>query len=199
MGLLQNCFVGKKPFWNALFPLRGDNEIIFLKIKNWGVWGIVFCVSKTRQYPNCGEVWRKICFVIPQRSTRFYMREDETNISPKNSLTLSHQRLIAPGRTRRRGSVFAVLRRDKAGGGTRQRKREAGGTPGGVSPCKKTQNKLSPHIGNRAIKKIHFHRSPAYEKNYVYSAVFQCCTVVCTGLLGLRQKNQRKLYQRQQK
>ena len=81
------------------------------------------------------------------------MREDETNISPKNSLTLSHQRLIAPGRTRRRGSVFAVLRRDKAGGGTRQRKREAGGTPGGVSPCKKTQNKLSPHIGNRAIKK----------------------------------------------
>ena len=30
---------------------------------------------------------------------------------------------------------------------------KAGGTPGGVSPCKKTQNKLSPHIGNRAIKK----------------------------------------------
>ena len=34
----------------------------------------------------------------------------------------------------RRGSVFAALCRDKAGGGTRQRKKEAGGTPGGVSP-----------------------------------------------------------------
>ncbi|MBR2509450.1 MAG: hypothetical protein IKB71_06850, partial [Lentisphaeria bacterium] len=45
------------------------------------------------------------------------------------------------------------LRRDKAGGGTRQRKREAGGTPGGVSPCKKAQNKLSPHIGNIAFIK----------------------------------------------
>ena len=84
------------------------------------------------------------------------MRKDEANTSPQimpdttQSLTLRLCRHIAPGRTRRRGSVFAALRRDKAGGGTRQRKRKAGGTPGGVSPCKKAQNKLSPHIGNIA-------------------------------------------------
>ena len=72
----------------------------------------------------------------------------------------------APSRRHSRASVTSLrvvpgagvpsslkLRRDKAGGGTRQRKREAGGTPGGVSPCKKTQNKLSPHIGNIALFK----------------------------------------------
>ena len=72
------------------------------------------------------------------------MRKDEANTSPQimpdttQSLTLTRQRHIAPGRTRLRGSVFAALRRDKTGGGTRQRKREAGGTPGGVSPCKES-------------------------------------------------------------
>ncbi|MBR2508294.1 MAG: hypothetical protein IKB71_00955 [Lentisphaeria bacterium] len=48
------------------------------------------------------------------------------------------------------------LRRDKAIGVTRQRNRKAGGTPGGVSPCKKAQNKLSPHIGNIAFQKGFF-------------------------------------------
>ena len=53
--------------------------------------GICQCDSIQKESllsPNCGEVRRKICFVIPQRSTRFYMWEDETNISPKNRLTI---------------------------------------------------------------------------------------------------------------
>ena len=49
-------------------------------------------------------------------------------------------------------SVFAALRRDKAGGGTRQRKREAGGTPGGVSPCKKNAI-IPPHCEQSFSKK----------------------------------------------
>ena len=78
-----------------------------------------------------------------RRSTRFYMREDETNISPKNSLMHPAADTHAPA-SHRSGSypapcsVFATLRRDKAGGETRQRNRRAGGTPGGVSPCKKS-------------------------------------------------------------
>ena len=53
------------------------------------------------------------------------------------------------------GSVFATLRRDKAGGGTRQRKREAGGTPGGVSPCKKAQDTvISPYWEHSIFKKV---------------------------------------------
>ena len=56
-----------------------------------------------------------------------------------------------------RGSVFAALRRDKAGGGTRQRKREAGGTPGGVSSCKKTQVKVISPYWEQSINYIwHF-------------------------------------------
>ena len=44
------------------------------------------------------------------------------------------------------GNVFATLLHNKAGGGTRQRKRKAGGTPGGVSPCKKMKVKvISPY------------------------------------------------------
>ena len=36
-----------------MLPLRRDNEIVFLG-KNRGGLGIVFCVSKTRQYPQYG-------------------------------------------------------------------------------------------------------------------------------------------------
>ena len=58
------------------------------------------------------------------------------------------------------GSVFATLRRDRADGGTRQRKRKAGGTPGGVNPCKKTKVKVISPYWEQSINYIwHFLQS----------------------------------------
>ena len=100
---------------------------------------------------KCGEVRRKICFVIPAFHPLLYAGRTKRTFRWKTAwrtqpLTLTRQRHIAPGRTRHRGSVFAALRRDRADGGTRQRKRKAGGTPGGVSSCKKTKVKvISPY------------------------------------------------------
>ena len=57
------------------------------------------------------------------------------------------------------GSVFATLRRDKAIGVTRQRNKRAGGTPGGVSPCKKYCNYLH-SMGTEHFEKRYFFHVP---------------------------------------
>ena len=55
--------------------------------KNRGVWGIVFCLRKTRQYPKCGK--------------SFAEKQPDTI----QSLTLTRQRYIAPGSTRLQGVI----------------------------------------------------------------------------------------------
>ena len=92
------------------------------------------CDSNERQYPNVAKSGGRfdLSLLKKEEGQNEHSAEKQPDTTQPYALRLC--RYIAPGRTRRRGSVFAALRRDKAGGGTRQRKREAGGTPGGVSP-----------------------------------------------------------------
>ena len=68
-------------YFNALFPLRGDNEINFLRKKLRGFGGIVSCDSNERHTPDVANPAKDLFRHSAKK------REDETKISPKNSLT----------------------------------------------------------------------------------------------------------------
>ena len=103
----------------ALFPLRGLGYSVLRK-----------------QNTAIPQLWRSPAEDLICHSSK--KRRDKTNIPPKNSLTLSRQRHIAPGRTRLPGR----------GGRSK-------------SPEKKHKIQLSSNIGN--IAKIYY--SDYYEKN----------------------------------
>ena len=68
-------------FQNALFPLRGDNEINFLRKK---LRGLGYSVLR-KQNTVIPQLWRSLAKDLFRHSAK--KREDETKISPKNSLT----------------------------------------------------------------------------------------------------------------
>ena len=74
--------MGKRTFFqNALFPLRGDNEINFLRKK---LRGLGYSVLR-KQNTAIPQLWRSPAKDLFRHSAK--KREDETKISPKNSLT----------------------------------------------------------------------------------------------------------------
>ena len=85
----------------ALFPLRVDNEIIF---KNKKLRGLGYSVLR-KQNTAIPQLWRSPAKDLFRHSAK--KREDETKISPKNSLTHPAADTHAPA-SHRTGSYPAL-------------------------------------------------------------------------------------------
>ena len=146
---------------NALFPLRGDNEFIFLKIKNWGVGGIVNCDSNERGvsssficyrlgkiskyifttgYANVTAYKKRACSppIVAKSGERF-----DCSFPKKGGGAIEHfaeKQPDAPSRWHSRASVTSL--RVVPGAGCR----------GGASPCKKsTRYSYLPILGTEHL------------------------------------------------
>ena len=94
--------------------------------KNRGVWGIVFCVSKTRQYPKYGESGKRFALSFRKKAGG----------QSENFAALLHKPPSRPP------FGYAVIKRGWIS--------PCGGAGGAISPLKKT---IFPYWEQRIIKK----------------------------------------------
>ena len=92
MGRRKNLLAFHPPFYKVLFfsPCTlhlFPNLLRYCHQKILRGLGYSELQQQRAAIPQLWLIRRKICFVIPQRSTRFYIGEDETNIPPKNCRT----------------------------------------------------------------------------------------------------------------
>ena len=94
--------------------------------KNRGVWGIVFCVSKTRQYPKYGKSGKRFALSFRKKAGG----------QSENFAALLHKSPSRPP------FGYAVIKRGWI-------------SPcGGRGRNQPPEKKLSPHIGNSAFQKV---------------------------------------------